>query len=392
MSLDLTVADTLPEDRDRAVLVGRAWLPGTPGGPAVVTVRGDRVVDITGCAPTCSELLNRGSACAAVSSAAGRDIGSLADILATSVPPAAGGATASLLAPVDLQAVKACGVTFADSMLERVIEERAKGDPSAADGIRSELREAIGVDLGAVVPGSSEAARLKDMLVERGMWSQYLEVGIGPDAEVFTKAQPMSAVGTGAEIGIHSASSWNNPEPEIVLVVNARGETVGATLGNDVNLRDVEGRSALLLGKAKDNNASAAIGPFIRLFDDDYGIDDVRSAELALRVSGPDGFVLDGASSMSRISRDPLALVAETIGAHHQYPDGVCLMTGTLFSPTKDRDAPGGGFTHKVGDVVRISTPRLGTLANRVNHSEAVAPWTFGTGALMRNLAERGLL
>ena len=391
MPLELTVADTLPEDRDRAVLVGRAWLPGAPGGPAVVTVRGDRVVDITGCAPTCSELLNRPSACAMVRNAAGRDIGSLADIIAASVP-AAGGAVPSLLAPVDLQAVKACGVTFADSMLERVIEERAKGDPSAADAIRSELRGAIGVDLGAVVPGSPEAARLKDMLVERGMWSQYLEVGIGPDAEVFTKAQPMSAVGTGAEIGIHSASSWNNPEPEIVLVVNARGETVGATLGNDVNLLDIEGRSALLLGKAKDNNASAAIGPFIRLFDDDYGIDDVRSAELALRVSGPDGFVLDGASSMSRISRDPLALVAETIGAHHQYPDGVCLMTGTLFSPTKDRDAPGGGFTHKVGDVVRISTPRLGTLANRVNHSEAVAPWTFGTGALMRNLAERGLL
>ncbi len=392
MPLELTVAETLPEDRDRAVLVGRAWLPGVPGGPAVVTVRGERVVDITGCAPTCSELLNRPSACAGVSSAEGRDVGSLADILAASVLPAAGGTVPSLLAPVDLQAVKACGVTFAESMLERVIEERAKGDPSAADGIRSDLRQAIGVDLGAVVPGSPEAVRLKDMLIERGMWSQYLEVGIGPDAEVFTKAQPMSAVGTGAEIGIHSASSWNNPEPEIVLVVNARGETVGATLGNDVNLRDIEGRSALLLGKAKDNNASAAIGPFIRLFDDDYGIDDVRSAELALRVSGPDGFVLDGASSMSRISRDPLALVAETIGAHHQYPDGVCLMTGTLFSPTKDRDAPGGGFTHKLGDVVRISTPRLGTLANRVNHSEAVAPWTFGTGALMRNLAERGLL
>ena len=392
MPLELTVSETLPEDRDRAVLVGRAWLPGVPGGPAVVTVRGDRVVDITGLALTCSELLNRPSACAGVSSAEGRDIGSLADILAASILPAAGGTVPCLLAPVDLQAVKACGVTFAESMLERVIEERAKGDPSAADGIRSDLRGAIGVDLGAVVPGSPEAVRLKDMLIERGMWSQYLEVGIGPDAEVFTKAQPMSAVGTGAEIGIHSASSWNNPEPEIVLVVNARGETVGATLGNDVNLRDIEGRSALLLGKAKDNNASAAIGPFIRLFDDDYGIDDVRSAELALRVSGPDGFVLDGASSMSRISRDPLALVAETIGAHHQYPDGVCLMTGTLFSPTKDRDAPGGGFTHKLGDVVRISTPRLGTLVNRVNHSEAVAPWTFGTGALMRNLAQRGLL
>ncbi len=392
MPLDLTVADILPEDRDCAVLVGRAWLPGTPGGPAVVTVRDDRVFDITGFAPTCSELMNRPSACAGVRSAGGHDIGSLADILAVSVLPAAGATAPYLLAPVDLQAVKACGVTFAESMLERVIEERAKGDPSAADGIRSELRQAIGVDLGAVVPGSPEAARLKDMLIERGMWSQYLEVGIGPDAEVFTKAQPMSAVGTCAEIGIHSASSWNNPEPEIVLVVNARGETVGATLGNDVNLRDVEGRSALLLGKAKDNNASAAIGPFIRLFDDDYGIDDVRSAELALRVSGPDGFVLDGASSMSRISRDPLALVAETIGAHHQYPDGVCLMTGTLFSPTQDRDTPGGGFTHKVGDVVRISTPRLGALVNRVNHSEAIAPWTFGTGALMRNLAERGLL
>ena len=389
MPLELSAGKSLPGDSDRALLVGRAW---TPDGPAVVAVRGDRLVDITRHAPTCSGLMNDPNVLDIVSSASGHDIGTLADVLANSAHESRRPEVPFLLAPVDLQAVKACGVTFAESMLERVIEERAKGDPSAAHGIRNELRDAVGRDLGAIVPGSQEALHLKEVLIARGMWSQYLEVGIGPDAEVFTKAQPMSAVGTGAEIGIHAASSWNNPEPEVVLVVNAGGVTVGATLGNDVNLRDVEGRSALLLGKAKDNNASAAVGPFIRLFDAAYGIDDVRSADLALRVTGPDGFVLDGRSSMSRISRDPLDLVRETIGPHHQYPDGFCLMTGTLFSPTEDRDEPGGGFTHKVGDVVEISTPRLGTLVNQVNHSQAVPPWRFGTGALMHNLAGRGLL
>lgn len=389
MPLELSAGKSLPGDSDRALLVGRAW---TPDGPAVVAVRGDRLVDITRHAPTCSGLMNDPNVLDIVSSASGHDIGTLAGILANSAHESRRPEVPFLLAPVDLQAVKACGVTFAESMLERVIEERAKGDPSAAHGIRKELRDAVGRDLGAIVPGSKEALHLKEVLIARGMWSQYLEVGIGPDAEVFTKAQPMSAVGTGAEIGIHAASSWNNPEPEVVLVVNAGGVTVGATLGNDVNLRDVEGRSALLLGKAKDNNASAAVGPFIRLFDADYGIDDVRSADLVLRVTGPDGFVLDGRSSMSRISRDPLDLVRETIGPHHQYPDGFCLMTGTLFSPTEDRDEPGGGFTHKVGDVVEISTPRLGTLVNQVNHSQAVPPWRFGTGALMHNLAGRGLL
>ncbi len=391
MPLDLTVDSCLPEDYGRAALVGRAWLPGA-GGPAVVSVRGDRVLDISAATPTVSELMNAADPLALATGAPGADIGALADILADSAHDAADESRPRLLAPIDLQAVKACGVTFADSMVERVIEERAKGDPAAAEGIRAGIAEAIGLDLGDVVPGSEEAARLKAALVERGMWSQYLEVGIGPDAEVFTKAQPMSAVGLGAEIGIASGSSWNNPEPEIALVANARAEIVGATLGNDVNLRDVEGRSALLLGKAKDNNASAAVGPLVRLFDAHYTLDDARAAELDLSVDGPDGFALRGRSSMSRISRDLADLVAATIGPHHQYPDGLCLMTGTLFSPTQDRDAPGGGFTHKIGDVVRISTPRLGALVNRVNLSEAVPPWTFGAGALMRNLAARGLL
>ena len=297
-----------------------------------------------------------------------------------------------LLAPVDLQAIKACGVTFAQSMLERVIEERAKGNPSAAEGIRNDIKQVIGLDLESIIPGSAEAEKLKEVLIEKDMWSQYLEVGIGPDAEVFTKAQPMSAMGIGAQIGILAKSEWNNPEPEITLAVNASGKILGATLGNDVNLRDIEGRSALLLGKAKDNNASTAIGPFIRLFDKNFSLDDVRIAELSLTVTGLDQFTLHGRSSMSKISRDVTDLVNETIGKHHQYPDGFCLMTGTLFAPSEDREKVGGGFTHKVGDIVQISTPTLGALINEVNLSEEAEPWTFGTGALMKNLSARGLL
>jgi fumarylacetoacetate (FAA) hydrolase family protein len=283
-------------------------------------------------------------------------------------------------------------VTFATSLLERVIEEQARGDAGKADAIRRTISAVIGTDLSQIAPGSEAATRLKAHLIAEGAWSQYLEVGIGPDAEIFTKTAPMAAVGTGSEIGIRADSSWNNPEPELVVAVNGRGEIVAATLGNDVNLRDLEGRSALLLGKAKDNNASCAIGPFLRLLDESFGLAEVRRATISLRVEGDDGFALEGISSMSEISRDITDLVGQTIGANHQYPDGLMLFAGTMFAPIQDRDQPGSGFTHKPGDVVLIACPELGTLVNRVNYCDRITPWTFGTSALLRNLAARGLL
>ncbi len=392
MVMNLNVDDCLPEDVDDAILLGRAWVPGHVSGPSPITIREGRIFDLSDEVTTVSELLNAENPTDLIKGNRGEDIGSLSEILSNTDYSQQKEELPYFLAPVDLQAIKACGVTFAQSMLERVIEERADGDPGAAERIREEIRNTIGLNLSDIIPGSAEAAQLKSVLVSKGMWSQYLEVGIGPDAEVFTKAQPMSAVGVGAEVGLLSKSEWNNPEPEITLIVNSDATIVGATLGNDVNLRDIEGRSALLLGKAKDNNASAAIGPFIRLFDKKFTLSDVRSAELSLTVTGPDQFTLRGRSSMSQISRDVEDLVSETIGQHHQYPDGLCLMTGTLFAPSEDRDKPGGGFTHKVGDVVRISTPKLGALVNRVNHSEKVEPWTFGVGALIQNLAARRLL
>jgi fumarylacetoacetate (FAA) hydrolase family protein len=388
----MTTADGLPADAERAVLVGRVFDPSV-GGPTLVRVDRGAILDLSPIAPTASQLLELPDAARTIAAARGlRKVGSTADVLANSASDARDAARPWLLAPCDLQALKASGVTFVASMLERVIEEQARGDPAKADAVRNSIIAVIGDDLRAVRPGSPEAARLKNVLMDAGAWSQYLEVGIGPDAEIFTKSQPMSAVGTGADIGIHPESRWNNPEPEVVLAVNSRGETVGATLGNDVNLRDFEGRSALLLGKAKDNNASCAIGPFIRLFDDNFTIDDVRRAHLAMRVEGPDGFVLDGASSIAEISRDPLDLVGQAIGANHQYPDGFMLFLGTMFAPTKDRHGPGQGFTHVVGDVVTVTTPTLGALVNRVDTTDRIARWTFGAAALMVNLAKRGLL
>ncbi len=388
----MTAEDSLPADAERALMVGRVFDPSV-GGPTLVRVERNAVFDLSPIAPTASQMLELPDAARAIAAARGlRRLGSTADILANSVSDGRDLARPWFLAPCDLQALKASGVTFVASMLERVIEEQARGDPAKADAVRSSIVAVIGDNLRAVRPGSPEAARLKDLLVDAGAWSQYLEVGIGPDAEIFTKSQPMSAVGTGADIGIHPESQWNNPEPEVVLAVNSRGETVGATLGNDVNLRDFEGRSALLLGKAKDNNASCAIGPFIRLFDGIFTIDDVRRAHLAMRVEGPDGFALDGASSIAEISRDPLDLVGQAIGANHQYPDGVMLFLGTMFAPTKDRHGPGQGFTHVVGDIVTVATPMLGALVNRVDTTDRIAPWTFGAAALMMNLAKRGLL
>jgi fumarylacetoacetate (FAA) hydrolase family protein len=388
----LTASRCLPEDRARALLVGRAWLPDI-NGPAVVAIRDDGVFDLSALAATTSTLFDLDGLAGAVRAAtAAPRASAIEETLANSSWNRRDSRLPWFLAPCDLQAIKASGVTFVSSMLERVIEEQARGDPAKAESIRKAIVGVIGDDLASVRPGSPEAARLKDVLIAQGAWSQYLEVGIGPDAEIFTKSQPMSAVGIGAEIGIHPKSEWNNPEPEIVLAVNSRGQAVGATLGNDVNLRDFEGRSALLLGKSKDNNASCAIGPFVRLFDDDFTLDDVRRCELALRVDGPDGFMLDGSSSMSMISRDPLDLVGQAIGANHQYPDGFMLFLGTMFAPTKDRHGPGKGFTHVLGDIVTIATPHLGALVNRVNRSDRIAPWTFGTRALAENLARRGLL
>jgi fumarylacetoacetate (FAA) hydrolase family protein len=383
---------TLPADWTTATLLGRAWVPGPNAGPSPITVRGDgSVVDLSGTLPTASAWLERADVAARVRSSAGAGIGHIDALLANSRPDF-DAALPRLLAPCDLQAIKAAGVTFVESMLERVIEEQARGDASKALAIRTRITAILGGSLTSLKPGSDEAARVKQVLVEQGAWSQYLEVGIGPDAEIFTKTQPMASVGHGALIGLHPKSAWNNPEPEIVLAVNSRGDILGATLGNDVNLRDFEGRSALLLSKAKDNNASCSIGPFIRLFDTGFTLDDVRASELVLDVHGEDGFHLNGRSSMQKISRDPADLAAQALNENHQYPDGFVLFMGTMFAPVKDRDAPGAGFTHHLGDRVVIATERLGALENRVTTSDKAPHWTFGVGELMRNLAARGLL
>lgn len=386
-------AACLPDDLDRALLIGRVWRPAPVDGPAVVAIRDGQVFDITSTVATTADLFDRADAVQIARNAPGEALGPVRALLEASFAPAAAQAGGiRLLAPCDVQAIKACGVTFAVSLLERVIEEQAGGDAAKADEVRRTITELVGTDLAKIKPGSDAAMKLKAELERRGAWSQYMEVGIGPDAEVFSKSQPMSAVGLGADVGLYPTSAWNNPEPEIVLAVNSAAQIVGATLGNDVNLRDIEGRSALLLGKAKDNNGSCAIGPFVRLFDEHFTLDTVRAASLSLRIEGTDGFVLEGVSHMKEISRDPADLVAQTCGAHHQYPDGFMLFLGTMFSPIKDRDAPGGGFTHHLGDVVTIASPSLGALVNTVQLSTEIAPWTFGVRALYQSLAKRGLL
>jgi fumarylacetoacetate (FAA) hydrolase family protein len=391
MPLTLTASKTLPHDHADAALAGRVWRP-EQDGPSVVAVRVDGVFDITSIAPTMTALCEMPDPAAALRAAKGERIGALDAILGNTPDGVRDGSKPWLLAPIDLAAVKAAGVTFARSMVERVIEEQAKGAPEKAHGIRETIAKRLGGDLRNLKPGSKEALALKAELIKADAWSQYLEVGIGEDAEIFTKAQPMSAVGHGMCAGLHPRSTWNNPEPEVVLVVAATGKIVGATLGNDVNLRDFEGRSALLLSKAKDNNASAAVGPFVRFFDVEFTLDTVRAMDVSLDVTGLDGFKMRGVSSMREIARDPADLVAEMLGKTHQYPDGAVLYLGTMFAPSEDRGEKGMGFTHKIGDVVTIAAPALGALTNVMQHADNCAPWTFGVAALMQNLAKRKLL
>jgi fumarylacetoacetate (FAA) hydrolase family protein len=391
MRARMTEALTLPSDGTHGALAGRVWRPDVRG-PSVVAIRTDGVYDISEYAPTMRDLAESTDPVRLIRFARGERLERLIEILANTPEAYRQANKAWLLAPVDLQAIKAAGVTFVRSLLERVIEEQAQGAPEKAEVIRRQVQAHLAGDVRSLKPGSTQALELKKTLITAGAWSQYLEVGIGEDAEIFTKAQPMSAVGHGMEVGLHPRSLWNNPEPEVVLVVNSKGQIVGATLGNDVNLRDFEGRSALLLSKAKDNNASAAIGPFIRFFDESFSLDSVRQMDVHLTVRGRDGFRLTGKSSMREITRDPADLVAEMIGKAHQYPDGAVLYLGTMFAPIDDRDTPGQGFTHKVGDIVTIHAPELGGLSNRMVLSTEAPPWSFGTADLMRNLAHRDLL
>jgi fumarylacetoacetate (FAA) hydrolase family protein len=395
MPLVLSLKDTVPSDWRSGSLAGRIFRPEVDG-PSIVHVRvGDRgaaLFDISRVFPTMRDLCEQHDPARALRDAAGEFVADLDEVLANTPLSGRDPLRPSMLAPIDLQAIKAAGVTFAASMVERAIEERAHGDPASAQAIRTRISALLGDELKEVKPGSPEALRLKALLVEQDAWSQYLEVGIGPDAEIFTKAQPMAAVGQGAEIGIHPLSTWNNPEPELVLIVSSAGAIVGATIGNDVNLRDFEGRSALLLGRAKDNNASAAIGPFIRFFDDSYSLADARCEELTVAVDGRDGFRIERNCRIAEISRDFVDLVAQLLGGLHQYPDGAALYTGTPFAPVDDRDSAGAGFTHKVGDIVSISSPHLGRLVNVVSHCTECPPWTFGASHLMHNLARRGLI
>jgi len=497
----MSVENTLPKDWKEGTFVGRVWRADV-NGPSVVKLDNEGyLVDITTSFPTVSALCEQENPAEAVKAVTGERIGKLSDILATTARHTKKDDKPYLLSPIDLHAVKAAGVTFAESLVERVVEKMAGGDRDKALGIRigvlsdiatilkkdgalqtlavlrqrydalqgqadnGEALRTLGVEVAQLrsesinfketPPGSKPALQIRDLLIMKfaafkideavhkyanddpaaaelvraqltrrfkqvtdavnsgkeegfsdatlkeirdflsglgtGAGKSYIEVGLGPKAEIFTKAQPMSSVGHGADAGYLEESKWNNPEPEVVLVTNSRKEIVGAALGNDVNHRDIEGMSELLLGECKDQNASCAVGPFIRLIDKtSFKQEDIDTMKVEVHVKGTDGFELYSDSSMEKISRKPEELVNQMF-KQHQYPDGAVLFCGTMFSPVKDRDEPTKGFTHKVGDHVTIRSDKLGSLTNRMDYTQNVEPWIYGVGKLMQNLAERGV-
>ena len=379
------------EQLAEGTFVGRVLDPAV-GGPAPVRIDADGVHDLSRTFATMRAITESEDPASAVWNTPGERLCSVDELVENSWHRGSRSDRARLLCPFDLHAIKAAGVTFVTSMIERVIEERALGDMASAAAVRIALAHLVEGTLASLRPGSPEAAEVRRVLIAEGLWSQYLEVGIGPDAEIFTKAPVLASVGYGAQVGILESSAWNNPEPEMVIAVSSSGGAVGASLGNDVNLRDIEGRSALLLPRAKDNNASCAIGPWIRLFDETYGLDDAANATIELTVSGTDDFALEAHAHVSEISRSIPELVSQLIGPHHQYPDGAALFLGTPFAPVMDRDSLGAGFTHHVGDVATIATASIGALINEVDTSENCPPWRYGLHDFMFDLARRGLL
>jgi len=380
--------ECLPDECREGTWLGRAWLPASfapsnIAGPHVITVRDGQVIELSDCFDSIADITRHPTPTAAVQNATGVSICSLNTLLENSLfykLPAdiRKSQQPSLLAPNDIQAIKACGVTFVASLIERVIEEKALGNPSKAEEIRAVVHAAIGDNLKDIEPGSPQTEILKAKLIAQGIWSAYLEVGIGPDVEVFTKSQPMSAIPCGSQLGVLETSQWNNPEPEVAFLVSPQGSFLGAALANDVNLRDYEGRSSLLLGKAKDQNGSCPIGPMFRLFDDSYSLDDAANTEVNLSIVGEDGFCSTGENRMSEISRSVDSIIKQVCNGSHQYPDGIAIMLGTMFAPTEDRGEEGMGFTHKVGDRVEISSPKLGKLVNWVNYCHEIPEWSYG--------------
>jgi len=384
----LTAAQVLPSDGYAGTLVGRALFPGVFPGPCVVAIREDGVHNISGTVPTMAQLLNAPNPLATLQRALRNCVylGPLESLLENSTPSTHDPLKPYLLTPIDLQAVKAVGLTFVNGLLQRF------ADDNGGAATVAKMEKAAGVALGKILPGSEEAARLRTALMEDGLWNDTLEVGFGPDVELFTKAQPLSAVGTGAEIAVLPTSKQTFAEPEVVLMLNADGKICGATLGCDMTARDVEARSLLLLGRAKDQNATCAVGPFIRLFDQTFSLPNVQGMNLTYAFEGADDAVFTDTGSMDQIGRGLITLARQVVNEHHGYPDGVALFTGCMFKAPSSRGASDTPFTHQVGDVVIIKASPLGTLINRVNTTDKVRPWSFGMSDLMANLANRQLL
>ena len=198
----------------------------------------------------------------------------------------------------------------------------------------------------------SKTARMEESDFSATAYDRVYEA---PRPEIFFKSVAEKVVGPGDEVGIRADARWNVPEPELALVMNARGDFVGCTIGNDMSSRDIEGENLLYLPQAKVYDRSCGLGPWIVLGCDEH---EARGWAVAITIERGGREVFSGQTRIDQIKRSFTELT-DYLWRSQSFPHGVVLLTGTGVVPDES-------FTLAAGDRVTITIDGIGMLSNSV--------------------------